>query len=452
MDEYVFTSKGYRIPVQGNKEHMKALIVKSESKLDYPGPKPTIICYRRSKEWLYLPRYYGIKTFGMPTKRHKENPTTIELGFNGELRGYQKDVIDKTMVNFKTIRGGIWSCQTGTGKTIMALKLISLLGLKTIIIVHKQVLLDQWRERIRHFLPNAKVGLIQAGTIDVDGKDIILAMIQSLTRKEYQREIFKDIGLTIVDECHCICSRTFSEVFFMIQTPYRIGLSATPKRKDGFDKVIEYHLGPIIVEVNGTIIQPEILTYDVPEVDEIEVKFNKFGKVNMPKLITDLAGSDKRNAFITGIIMNLVKEDRKILVFSDRVYQCERLNEFFLENAKKMDISKTSDTFIGKKKKPELDEALKKDVIFATYGICKEGFDCPELDTLVFGTPKSDVIQAVGRILRQKNKNVPVVIDIVDRQFHVLKTQFYIRKRWYKKKNFLINGESEGHQKMCLIR
>lgn len=342
---------------------------------------------------------------------------------------------------------------TVTHNTVLALKMITTMNVKTIIIVHKQVLLDQWKERIEQFIPSAKVGLIQGPTIDVEGKDIVLAMVQSLTRKEYPRGLFACFGMMIVDELHCICSQTFSEALFMIQTRYRLGLSATPKRKDGFDKVFLYHMGPTIVELHSNLIEPEIKFFFSPVLKGIEVVNNNFGKVNLPKLITDIANNEERNDYIITIIKEVMKEDRKMLVFSDRLKQCKTLNFLF----KRVITDKTCDTFIGEKKKEELKKALEADVIFATYGICKEGFDCPSLDTLLFATPKSDVIQAVGRILRRKNKFHPVVIDIVDKQFGTLKGQYYKRKQYYNKKQYkqtqtIKHEQSDKKPKKCLIR
>lgn len=449
----MLTSRGYRIPLEGSAKHMKKLTIYSQARSDFPGPRPRVICYRRSNNFLYVPRYYGIENIGKPEiKQEKEN--SINVHFNGTLRDYQKDIVEKTLENFKKgPKGGIWSIATGGGKTACALYMITAMNIKTIIIVHKQILLDQWKERIKQFIPNAKIGLIQGSIIDVEGKDIVIAMVQSLTRKEYPREIFKTFDMMIVDECHCICSQTFSEALFMIQTRYRIGLSATPQRKDGFDKVFLYHIGPIIIELHNSIVEPEIVFSFTPEIKDIEVVNNNFGKVNLPKLITDIANHSERNKFIINIIKEVMKEERKMLVFSDRTAQCKTLDKLF----KKEITQKTSDIFIGEKKKEELQEALKADVIFATYGICKEGFDCPSLDTLLFATPKSDVVQAVGRILRQKNTFHPLVFDIVDKQFGTLKGQYYKRKQYYKSKNYVITGQENNQKKeekinRCLIR
>lgn len=430
----VWSSKGYRIPRDLFLE--KKLTVYSTQKSDYPGPKPKVKCYLSSEEYTYIPYYFGELTFGIPKRRFCQEIFKTNLNFNGNLRPYQEDTISKTLEHFKKVtKGGIWSIGTGMGKTVMALALVQKLGVKTIIIVHKKVLLEQWKERIEYFLPDARIGIIQGTTNDVEDKDIILGMVQTLTRKEHPRELFKDIGMIICDEVHTICCQTFSTILFKIQARYRLGLSATPTRKDGFDKVLFYHIGPTIIDLHQTLLEPEIHFLDGPENlrKEINVELNRQGKTNLPKLITDLADNKTRNKFIIDLILEKLKEDRKILILSDRVAQCEQLKVLFNES----DSNKIADTFIGKMKKHELEESLKADVIFATWGIFKEGIDCPELDTLIFATPKSDIVQAVGRILRQKNKNLPQVVDIID-QLGPLKAQYYNRLKYYKQKEYKI--------------
>ena len=144
--------------------------------------------------------------------------------------------------------GGLLELYTGYGKTVCALKIIADLNVKTIIIVHKEFLLRQWVERIEQFLPDAKVGRLQGSTIDIKDKDIVIGMLQSLSMKDYEIELFKSFGLTIVDECHHIGAEVFSRALFKVVTKYTLGLSATMKRKDGLTKVIKMFLGKVVVK------------------------------------------------------------------------------------------------------------------------------------------------------------------------------------------------------------
>lgn len=446
-----------------NIEVVKDLTIYSEVVSDYPGPKPKIVAFRRIGDQFLVPKHYGIKKFGGYVE--KDTHETVNLGFNGTLRGYQTDVITKTLDHFAgdhfardhfskdtLSTGGIWSIGTGMGKTVMLLNLIHRLNVKTLIILHKQILLDQWRDRIREYIPDARVGVIQGSVIDIEDKDIVLSMMQSLTRKEYDSNLFDSFGMMVIDEVHCVCAQTFSEVLFMVNTKYKIGLSATPKRKDGFDKILLYHIGPTIVNLHNSSVKPVIYVEYSKRMNDVSVTTNSLGKVNLPALITDISKNRQRNEFIIDILCDKLREKRKIIVFSDRVAQCETLCKMLRSKLSSGD--KTCDKFIGKMKKTELDKALDTDCIFATYGIAKEGFDCPQLDTLLFATPKTDVVQAVGRILRQHNACEPHVIDIVDKQFQVFVGSYYNRKKFYR--DFTIIDSSKISSKIvpakCMIK
>ena len=127
-------------------------------------------------------------------------------------------------------------------------KYFSAIEKKTIIIVHKEFLLRQWIERIEQFLPDAKVGRIQAKIIDTEDKDIVICMLQSLSQKEYPKEMFREYGFTIIDECHHMSAEVFSRAFFKVVTHYTLGLSATIKRKDGLTKIIKWFVGDVVVK------------------------------------------------------------------------------------------------------------------------------------------------------------------------------------------------------------
>jgi superfamily II DNA or RNA helicase len=125
------------------------------------------------------------------------------LIFKGSLRPEQQKPVNNFLEAAADERrkGGIISLQCGGGKTICALNIICELKKKTLIICHKEFLLNQWRERIMEFIPTASVGLIKAKTIKTKGCDIVLASLQSLATKDYDSEIFEDFGLVVVDEC-----------------------------------------------------------------------------------------------------------------------------------------------------------------------------------------------------------------------------------------------------------
>ena len=197
--------------------------------------------YRESDKKIYIPRYFGENLFGQPNEIKITEGTDINLVFQGALRDYQIPVINKfiSYVKNKNTLGGLLELPCAWGKTSASLYICSQLKKKTLVIVHKEFLMNQWIERIHQFLPSAKIGKIQGQVIDIEDKDIVLCMLQSLVLKEYPVTMFDSFGFTIIDEVHHISSETFSNALFKVVTKYMLGLSATMNRKDGTTKVFK---------------------------------------------------------------------------------------------------------------------------------------------------------------------------------------------------------------------
>ena len=270
--------------------------------------------------------------------------------------------------------------------------------------------------------------------MDVEDKDIVIGMLQSISMKDYPRDIFEDFGHCIIDEVHHISSRVFSQALLKIATRYMLGLSATPERKDGLTKVIEWFLGPIILKVERKSQIPTVRFIEA-QYDSIPIeKFNKMGKANVPEMITDVVNDSTRNQIISQQIEKLLTHGRKILILTDRRRHCELLSEL-------VPPDRTWGLYIGGMKKEDLDISNTQEVIIATYSMACEGYDCPDLDTLIMASSKSDIEQSVGRILRKKNDNPPLVIDIVD-TYSVFLPQYYKRKKFYKQNGIQIDSLS----------
>ena len=182
-----------------------------------PAPFPV---YRESLLKLYVPRYFGMERYGSSNIENKIAPGhKIALKFAGELRDYQNVIVDKflkaaTTTNANCGGGGLLDVDPGKGKTVMALKVIERLAVKTLVVVHKSFLTNQWKERIEQFLPGARVGTIQGQVFDIENKDIVIGMVQSLSMKEYPQNAFESFGLTVFDECfpYDTCIHTSSGV------------------------------------------------------------------------------------------------------------------------------------------------------------------------------------------------------------------------------------------------
>jgi len=440
----MITNRGYKIPLKIEEKDQTNIIndLKKELMiLPYVENATRFPIFRISDKFFYMPKYYGINKFGLPDVENikEQDGTIVEFEFKGDLRDYQKSTCDLILNHLKVKQSGLASIYTGWGKTCAALWLTSQMNRKTLIIVHTENLLNQWRERITDFLgiPADEIGIIQGPKTDVQNKKIVIGMIQSISMKEYPTETFKDFGFTVMDECHHTPGRIFSRVFYKIGTKYNLGLSATLTRSDGLTKVIKYFLGEVIVNLKLCTIIPNITVY-YSNIESLQQKTMINGKINMPAMITDLCDSFARNLEIINIIKNKYSEERKMLVLTDRRNHCNELRRLLCTFDEK--YIDNSALYYGGIKNDKLQEANTKRIIFATYQIASEGYDNPKLDTLIMASPKTKIEQAVGRILRQQNENEPEIIDIVD-AWSIFNNLFFKRMKFYKCKKYVINGK-----------
>ena len=363
---------------------------------------------------------------------------SINIKFISDLRENQKPVAKKFLEEANLKGGGIISVPCGFGKTVLALYILSKLSVKTLVIVHKEFLMDQWKERIEFFLPDAKIGKIQGDVIKIKDKDIVIGMLQSISMKEYEDDVFKDFGLVIFDECHHLGAEVFSKALLKTNFKYTLGLSATPRRDDGLTKVFEWYLGKIVFQIkkrNKEDVLVKIIKYFNEDEEYCREEKNFKGLNNSSKMINNICSFIPRTEIIVNEIQELHKEKRKILVLSNRVSHLKDMHILLT----KIDINKVG-YYIGGMKEKELDESTKNDVILATFSMAEEGFDCKELDSIIFASPRSKIEQAVGRILRKKVEDrlvTPKVIDIAD-EFSMFINQNTKRFKFYKKNKYQI--------------
>ena len=397
--------------------------------------------YRESASKIYIPRYFGEKHFGTPSSESKiPDGTNINIEFAGELRDYQKPVVQKYLDHViscpRGTGGGLLELPCAYGKTVLSLNIISALKKKTLIIVHKEFLMNQWIERIQQFLPTARVGKIQGQIIDIDDKDIVIGMLQSLSMKEYPTSTFDSFGLTIIDEVHHISSQTFSNALFKIVTKYMLGLSATMNRKDGTTDVFKMFLGEVIFkgksdEKFDVIVRGITYEVDDPEFNTVVTDYK--GNVQYSSMISKLCAYNRRSEFILKVVADMVKEnpDQQIMIIAHN--RC--LLTYFYDAITHRNIA-TVGYYVGGMKEAALKESESKKIILATYSMAAEGLDIKTLTTLVMATPKTDIEQTVGRILREKHSQ-PVVVDIID-SHQPFQNQWTKRKVFYKKQNYKI--------------
>jgi superfamily II DNA or RNA helicase len=434
----MLTINGYQIAKGPNEFAIKKALTVKPFSLINPHAVPRYPVYHQDKNHLYLPKHYGIEKFGeVPSKRDVPETDSKYWTFAGTIRPVQLPVVNSFLL--PKPHDGIISLHTGGGKTVCALYIASRLRLPTLVVVHNTFLRDQWEDRIKSFLPKARIGRVQADVCDVADRDVIIVMLQTLSMKELNIDVFKPIGLVIVDECHHIASEVFVQALPKITSKYMLGLSATPDRKDKLMFAIHWFLGPLLYKSDtgdsvDTKVNVEVFEYVNHDDAFNEIVLSSQGFVSVPIMVNKLADCEDRTQWLCKIIADVIEDGRQMLVLSDRVEHCkaildglpEQVRETACILSQKVSSAKRAEFCAGKK------------ILIATYSMCKEGFDVPTLNTLVMATPRPDIDQIVGRILRVEKsvrKVHPLIIDIVDPQF---RRQFGARNSLYKKRNYTV--------------
>lgn len=403
------------------------------------GLPPEFPVYRESNTKMYVPRCYGWKRFGPPATRALSEGDPMALTFAGSLRADQLAPARKYLSATKDTGAGLLDLYCGFGKTVVALWIAAELGRKTIIIVHKDFLVAQWRERIEQFLPGASIGRIQGPVVDVEGHDVVIAMLQSLALKDYPRGMFDQFGFAVVDECHHMAAETFSNALFKVVTPRMLGLSATMTRKDGLTKVFKLFLGDIVArkrrEEREVLVRIERFTST--DRGFLMVPTDHRGQVAYSKLLSKVHADPGRSAFVLDLVSRVIAEEhdasppRQILLLAQ--HRC--LVTWLMHEIKTRQLA-TVGYYLGGMKSKALKEAEGCKVILGTYEMAKEALDIKTLTTLILATPMADVAQAVGRIMRVPG-HVPIVYDVVD-PHSTFRRQAKKRLAYYKKEKYTI--------------
>ncbi|MBF0553206.1 MAG: DEAD/DEAH box helicase family protein [Nitrospirae bacterium] len=385
--------------------------------------------------------------FYMKTKPFDDNltiqlsngdPVISDMVFKGSLRTGQlppyKAFVDK--MKDPMFFGGIISLPCGEGKTVLAIKLISEIKKKTLVIVHKEFLVGQWKERINEFMPTVKVGKIQRDECDIVDKDIVIGMVHSLASRGYDG-IYSRFGVVVSDETHRMSAETFSEAAPRFNSRYRIGLTATARRKDGTERIFFNTYGDIIYQGCMEKIDVGIRRVRTPFKLRMMSKYDPT-KVSDERVVTLMSRNGERNAVIGKEIFQACEKDRKCLILSDRLEHLELLTVKLRELMREKSMTRSIDYYIGGRKEDELKLAARAQVIMATFAMAAEGLDISDLDTLFLATPKSDVEQSVGRILRKVvDKRRPIVVEFIDERDNFSMRRWKNRERYYREQGWI---------------
>ncbi len=367
-------------------------------------------------------------------ERFAGTPITVE--FDGQLRPVQEEAVAGISVHDE----GILCAPTAFGKTAVAAWLISKRKVNTLILVHRQQLLDQWQERLAMFLnmPAVSIGHIGGGKMHRTGR-IDVAVIQSLYQKEAVKDFVAEYGQVIVDECHHISAFTFEQVMKQVKAKYVVGLTATPTRKDGHHPIIYMQCGPVRFSMSAKAMA-EMNPFEhrvVPRHTDFRMPPN-LTEVTIQDVYGALSNDALRNAMIAADIVRAIESGRSPLLLTGRTEHLQYFATRLSSAAQHVFVLKGG---MGKKQRRLTAEAMaavpddESRVILATGSYIGEGFDDARLDTLFLAMPiswKGTLQQYAGRLHRlHDNKCVVQVYDYVDNGVPMLARMYERRLRGY---------------------
>jgi len=405
--------------------------------------EPEIRCYQETESGLIIPR--GASGQIIRIGRHFNESIQIidnrralpdmAFQFRGTLRDYQNEAVQAVLrKDF-----GVLNAPTGSGKTVMAAAIIAQRKQPALVVVHTRELMLQWIDRLHTFLciPEGEIGIVGSGKKRI-GERVTVALIQSLYG--CADEVSEHIGFLVVDEAHRAPSRTFSEAVTSFDCRYMLGLSATPYRRDGLTRLINWYLGDTLFQVDAeALLESGSLCQAV--VSQIETGFTTRidPTTKYSKMLSELTLDENRNSLVAGMVDSEARRiEGVVLCLSDRKAHCETLQSMLKEKHGLVSDVLTGD--LPNKKRAAIVENLRAGdvkILFATLSLVGEGFDLPQIESVVLGTPikfSGRVIQSIGRALRPaQGKPFASIIDFVDHRVGVLQNAARSRARLYER-------------------
>lgn len=411
--------------------HQKYLTL--QARCSFGAPPPAFEAWSIVDGVLHVPRFYGMHRFGPAETDDRVEGDAINISFQGQLNEVQlraNAATDEKHFSRQGDGGCIICLPCGYGKTVWAIHQIVRLGQKACILVHKGILRDQWKASFERFCPGVKVGIIQGNVFQVDGYDVVIAMVMTMARREQdpRMDVF---GVVCCDEAHHLAAPVMHQALGMFRARYVIALTATKERPDGLTPLLHWSLGEegfrIERESEPVRVSVALFTGGTREVT------TRDGNPLMSLMITNLAKHAGRNAFIASRILALHRVGRIIIILSDRLEQLRILKGMVLAGG----IDENSiGLFTGTTKEAEREAQLSRPVIFSSFPMANEGLDRRELDTCIMASPKGRVTQCIGRVQRPcATKQSPLVIDIAD-DVSIFKQLRFKRQKEYQKNGY----------------
>lgn len=343
--------------------------------------------------------------------------TPFHLVMHGDDRDGQREALEGYWrANGAGGRGGCIIAPCGAGKSRMGMKLISVLGVRTLVIVHTRELLEQWRDALQRAFPAVEVTVIAAGKVQIG--DITVALVQTL--RLHVRDVAREFGLVIHDEVHHVCAETFAEVMGGLYARVKIGLTASEKRPDGLSPLVEALCGPIVARISQDAMTADGVVL-APTVRVVRTGWTWDGDAvgDYTRMLSAMVEDAARNELLVNLASLCANDGRHVLALSARTEHLRHLCRWM--NEERPGIAQI---ITGKEKAADRRAAMQAmkagevPVTFATTAIAKEGLDAPIMDTLLWCSPVKNPVtvqQSVGRAQRALDgKPAPLVIDLRD--------------------------------------
>jgi len=401
-----------------------------------------ITCAQIEQGYLFLPRgclddvISLIKTQGVKVKiadKRVGGHSLENIKFLGRLRIDQKRAV-KVMINDNT---GVLHAPTAFGKTVVAIGIIAHRKVNTLILTHSRQLLDQWQERLLSFLGNVNIGKMGGGKQSLSGQ-IDVATYQSLINKKDNtiKPIIQEYGQIIIDECHHISAPRYEMVLNEVRAKYVLGLTATPERQDGHQRIVFMLAGPVRYKVKAEFEnkfeQKVIVTNLNFQPPENLLDTNTRPKIS--EVYRWLTESEERTRHIVTDVIEQVRSGRHPLILTERRIHADQINRMLLE--KNTSTALLKGAMSVKNRKSENEKLASAEVVIATGRYIGEGFDDARLDTLFLALPvswKGTLVQYTGRLHRlHPDKTEVRIYDYVDADVPVLARMFSRRLRGYR--------------------
>lgn len=430
-----------------------------------------VISYREDGGYLYVPRQYGIafcRRNGIEYVDETSQGIPLVFPRMPDPRDYQVPVLDEIEGAMGDFYDFVFRARTGFGKTISSLLSAARFGKSVMILVDQENLKDQWVGDLqKHFGMALKdIGIIQGKTCTAVGKMVSVGMIQTLAQKRMSDEVYKSAGLLLVDEVHTAGAPTFSTVLMDFHATCRMGVSATPKRKDGLQKLLDYNLGKVRVYVADAHKRSSVYIRYSPTV----YSWYANSSPKAGRYLSEVTEDGARNLAVAEAATMVYESGRDTLVLSDRIDQLQHLMNlcYYLGVPKEsmgmytgQDFTLAYEKEVTPPRRPEgwvrgteytpvnlkliskkVPKARLKEVkasaalIFATYQMFAKGVDVPRLAGGVDASPRSQAEQMQGRILRElEGKKESLWITIADENSYRSLHQLQMRLADYETNN-----------------